>query len=77
MAKIKQGAGDQGKGRQTRRRGEFAKHHVVDREVQGRDDNPKRDGLGYRPLDRSGGERRVDVGADRQWNRWLDPPPEA
>ena len=55
MGKIKQGTGDQRKGRQTGRGGEFAKHHIVHPEVQRRDDNPKRDGFGDRPLNRAAG----------------------
>src|SRR6202034_8478 len=79
MAQIKQGTCDQRKGRQTRRGREFAKYYIVYREVEGGDDNPKRDGFGDRLLDREShrDERRLDVGPDRLRNSWFRPPPEA
>ncbi len=64
VPQVEQGASDQGEGGQTRRRRELADHHVVGREVERRDDNAKRDGLGHRPLDAergSGGRRRMAV----------------
>jgi hypothetical protein len=64
MGQIKQGADDKGEGRQTCRRGELADHHIVDGEVQRRDDDPISDGFGNRLLDRElNGERRL---GDRQ-----------
>jgi hypothetical protein len=66
MGKIKQGTDDQGKSRQAGRRGDLADHHIIDGEVQRRNDDPMSDGLGNRLLDRKlagNGERRLD---DRQ-----------
>jgi len=43
MDEIKYMADDEGEGRGTRRGSQCADHHIVRDEVQGRDDDPKRD----------------------------------
>src|SRR5262249_43117305 len=61
---IKHGTDDKIEGGQTRRDGEFADHDVVRGEVQGRDDDPKGDGLGdclFNPEPGRGGRWRHEV----------------
>src|SRR5262249_55426210 len=55
--KIEHRTDDEVEGGQTRRGREFADHDVVRGEVQGRDDDPKSDGLGNCLFDPKAGRR--------------------
>ena len=75
MAEINKGAYHEAEGRQRRRRGEIADHHVVRGEVRHRGDGPKGDSLGQRPIDRNPsptGQRRLYVRPEAQENREFD-----
>jgi hypothetical protein len=75
VAEINKRAYHEAEGRQRRRRGEIADHHVVRGEVRRRGDGSKGDSLGQRPIDRNPsptGRPLLYVRPDGQENREVD-----